>query len=323
MNHQGDLNIAKQLIDLAVDSGADAVKFQAFRPENLVTSDVSKADYQQRSTDKAESQLEMLKKLELSREDYASLKAYCEERGILFLITPFDEESLVEISELGVDAFKVASTDLTNLPFLKKIAAVGKPIILSTGMAYLEEVSKALEEISELNKDVILLQCTSCYPLRNEEVNLKVINTYKEKFNILIGYSDHSVGLGAAPYSIPMGAKVIEKHFTFDKNAPGPDHRASLSPQELKDFVETIRNVEVFMGSSVKAPTAEEADTRKALAKCFVARKQIKRGERFGDENIVAKRTGGRGISPISYPELYRLTASKDYNPNEVIEEAL
>jgi N,N'-diacetyllegionaminate synthase len=319
VNHGGDMDLAKQLIDIAKEAGVDAVKFQAFRTENLILDNVEKAPYQQETTEKTESQFEMLKKLELANDQYTELKDYCEQKGILFLITPFDEGSLEELEEVGVEAYKIASTDTTNLPFLKKVAKTGKPLILSTGMCYLDEVQAALEEIHPYNKDVVLLQCTANYPIKNEEANLNIINTFRNHFDVILGYSDHSVGIGAAPYAVPMGAKVVEKHFTIDKAADGPDHLASLDPHELKEFVEQVRIIETYMGGTVKEPTASEANTRQSLQKCLVAAVEIPAGTLFTEDNIVAKRTGGKGISPIKYKEIVGKPAAKTFEKNEII----
>jgi sialic acid synthase SpsE len=261
----------------------------------------------------------MLKRLEVTKEQNIELKQYCEAKNIIFLTTPFDEFSLDELDGLGIPAFKIASTDTTNLPFLKRIAQQGKPIFLSTGMTYLSEVEMALEVINEFNKDVVLLQCSANYPIENEEVNLNVINTYKKHFDILVGYSDHSVGVGAAPFAVPMGAKVIEKHFTIDKDGEGPDHRASLSPDELKLFIAQVRKVETFMGSAIKKPNLSELKTRASLQKSLVARKEIKQGDVFTEELIIAKRTGGKGISPIYYEDVLGKTASQDFAVDDII----
>jgi N,N'-diacetyllegionaminate synthase len=321
VNHNGDINIAKKLIDIASGAGADAVKFQAFKTENLILKDVEKANYQMKTTGTAESQFDMLKRLEITKEQNLMLMDYCNSKEIIFLTTPFDEESLEELNELDLPAFKVASTDTTNLLFLKKIAGKGKPIFLSTGMSYLSEVESALKEISDINKNVILLQCTANYPIKDEEVNLKVINTFKNKFNILVGYSDHSTGIGAGPYSIPMGAVVVEKHFTYEKTAIGPDHMASLTPIELELFVREIRKVEKFMGSSVKTPTNDELSTRPSLQKSLVALHFIKKGEVFTEQNIIAKRTGGKGVSAINCNQIIGNQATRDYQPNDILYE--
>lgn len=319
VNHGGDINVAKQLIDTAARAGADAVKFQAFRTENLILENVEKAPYQKNTTDSAETQFEMLKKLEITQEQNLLLKSYCEEKQIVFLTTPFDEQSLDELDAVDLPAYKIASTDITNLPFLKKVAKKEKPIFLSTGMAYLSEVQMALEEIFKHNKNVVLLQCSANYPILDSEANLAVIEVFKKNFDILVGYSDHSVGIGASPYAIPMGAKVVEKHFTLDKGEKGPDHLASLNPNELIEYVKTIRRVEEYMGNGIKAPTLSETKTRSSLQKCLVASREIKEGEPFTEENIVAKRTGGKGISPIYYQKLLGTLAGKDYTKDEII----
>lgn len=319
VNHGGNMSIAKELIDLAVDAKADAVKFQTFKAEHLILNNVKKAPYQQKTTNAIESQTDMLKKLEVTRDQNLELKKYCEQKKIIFLTTPFEEISLDEIDELNLPAYKIASTDTTNLPFLAKIAKKGKPLFLSTGMSYLSEVESALKTIYEFNKDVVLLQCTANYPINDDDANLAVIETYKDNFDVLVGYSDHSIGVGAAVFAIPMGAKVVEKHFTLDKSDNGPDHAASLSPQELIDFVKTVRRVESYMGSKTKEPTLSEQGTRKSLQKCMVAKNEIKKGERFTEDNIIAKRTGGIGISPIHFKDLLGTKALTDYKKNEII----
>ena len=321
VNHNGDIRKAKELIDVAVSAGADAVKFQAFKTENLILPKVSKAPYQQKTTDSTESQYDMLKALEITQKQNKELVKYCDKQGIIFLSTPFDEESIDELVELNMAAFKVASTDITNLPFLRKVAQTRKPIFLSTGMAYLAEVELALEEIYQYNQDVVLLQCTANYPISDDEANLNVINTYRSMFDITVGYSDHSRGLGASPYAIPLGARVVEKHFTLDTEQSGPDHEASLNPDELRKYVLEIRKVESFMGSGIKKPSFDELKTREALQKCLVASKFIAKSEPFTLNNMVAKRTGGVGISPIYYKDILKKTASKDYNINDEIHE--
>ncbi len=321
VNHNGDINIAKKLIDIASEAKADAVKFQAFKSEELILKNVSKANYQTRNTTEEESQFEMLKKLELSTDQNIELIEYCRIKKIDFLTTPFDEVSLQSLDKLDLVAYKVASTDTTNLPFLRRMAQKQKPIILSTGMCYLSEVKLALETIFEFNKDVILLQCTANYPIKNSEANLNVINTYKNEFDIIVGYSDHSIGMGAAPYSVPMGAKVIEKHFTIDKATSGPDHKASLNPDELKEFVKTIRTVEEYMGTQIKYPSFEEQANRKALQKSMVALSNINIGDVFSEDNIIARRTGGIGISPIYARNLMGIKSQNDYNIDDIINE--
>lgn len=319
VNHNGDIALAYQMIDKAKECGANAIKFQAFKTQELILEDVEKAPYQKKSTSAVESQFSMLKKLEVSTVQFFDLKKYCEQKDILFLATPFDEVSLDELDILNLDAYKVASTDLTNLPFLKKIAKKKKPIILSTGMSYLEEVKLALEEILPINKDVVLLHCTANYPVQDHEVNLNALHTLGENFDILLGYSDHTVGIGASPYAVPYGIKVLEKHFTLDKKMQGPDHEASLDIPELKKYIEEIRRVEKFMGSSVKQPQNSEMATRASLQKSFVARKPIKKGDLFTEDNLVAKRCGGRGISPIQARQVLGKPSPKNFELNEII----
>ena len=267
VNHGGSMKVAKALIDLAAKANVDAIKFQTFKTENLILEDTRKAPYQEKTTNKDESQYDMLKKLELTLEQNLELKEYCLKQEVIFLTTPFDEESLDSLETLDLPAYKISSTDVTNLPFLKKIAKKGKPIFLSTGMSYFSEVKAALKVLEKYNKNVVLMQCTANYPIEDNEVNLLVIDTFKDSFDLLLGYSDHSKGIGAAPFSIPMGSKVVEKHFTLSQNSEGPDHAASLSPEELMDFVSIVRKVDTFMGSGVKEPTSSERSTRKALQK--------------------------------------------------------
>ena len=321
VNHNGDIKLAKRLINIAADSGADAVKFQAFKTEHLILKDIGKAPYQKVTTNSQESQFDMLKKLEITNSQNYELQNYCIGKDIIFLTTPFDEHSLEELDVLDLPAYKIASTDITNIPFLKMVAQKGKPMLLSTGMSYLSEISYALEAIHEFNKDAVLLQCTANYPTPVNEINLQVINIYKKQFNILVGYSDHSAGIGAAPYAVPMGAKIIEKHFTHDQNMIGPDHKASLSPEELYDFVKIIRKVETYMGNGLKMPTVSETKTRLSLQKYLVAKKVIKKGQTFEDSSLIAKRTGGKGISPMYVASIIGREASKDYSIDEIIDE--
>jgi N,N'-diacetyllegionaminate synthase len=320
VNHGGDIQLAFRLIDIAADAGADAVKFQAFRTEHLILENVEKAPYQIENTGRKQTQSEMLRGLELRTEHYTQLKDYCRDKGIQFLITPFDEFSLTELEEVGVDAYKIASTDTTNIPFLRKVARTGKPVILSTGMCYMNEVEKAVEAIEAINKNLVLLQCTANYPIIDEDANLNVMHTFRERFNVPVGYSDHTVGPGAALYAVAMGARVVEKHFTIDKNAEGPDHRASLSPEELKMFVSEIRKIEKYLGSYNKVPTKAEIGTRTSLQKCLVAATDIQAGDLFSEENLVAKRTGGKGISPLKFDELAGKKAGRNYKKNDIIE---
>lgn len=320
VNHNGDMDLAKQMIDVAVDAAVDAVKFQTFKTEELILKNIEKVPYQKVTTDENETQYDMLKRLEVTKEQTKNLMDYCREKGILFLSTPFEKKSLDELDELGVCAFKVAATDLSNIQFLRQVAEKGKPIILSAGMCYMEEVERALSAIFPINRDVILLQCTSNYPIRDEEANINVIRTFKRKFSMLVGYSDHSYGVGASPYAVAVGAKVIEKHFTLDKDMEGPDHKASVAPDELKQLVSNIRRVEKYLGDGIKMPSCSEQMTRRSLQKCLVAGMDIREGERFTTNNLTAKRTNGMGISALYFDDMLGKKSLRDYKKDEVVE---
>jgi N-acetylneuraminate synthase len=319
VNHNGDMRIAHEMVDVALQSGVDAVKFQSFKVENLIIKSVKKAAYQLKTSQKSESQFEMLKQFELSKEQTNELIDYCNKKGIIFLSTPFEKLSLNELYEMNVPAFKIAATDLTNIQFLRQVAMRHRPIILSAGMCYMEETERALDAIGAINHDVILLQCTSNYPIEDSEANIDIVPAFKAKFDILVGYSDHSQGVGASPYAVALGAKVIEKHFTLDKNMTGPDHKASITPDELTRLVREIRKVEQYVGNRVKLPTLSEYANRKSLQKCFVASQVIKQGDFFSEDNIVAKRTDGIGIPALYYDDLIGKTAVRNFNLDEVI----
>jgi len=320
VNHGGDLEVAKKLIDIAVEAKVDAVKFQAFRTEKLILNSVKKADYQLENTKNDDSQASMLKKYELNINAYIVLKKYCDKKNILFLITPFDELSLDELERIKIPAYKIASTDTTNLLFLKKIAETGKPVFLSTGMCEIEEIDKAVEIFKKINPNLVLLQCTANYPIDDLEADILVLNQYKERYNCLIGYSDHSVGIGAAVYSIPIGARIVEKHFTLDKSLEGPDHLASLSPLELKKFVEEVRRCEKFIFNDEKRITPGEKLNKISLQKSLVANCHIDIGQEFTEKNIIARRAGGRGISAIHAFEIIGKKAKKKFKDNDLIE---
>ena len=320
VNHNGDMELAKKLIDVAVDSGADAVKFQSFITEELILDNVEKATYQKETTERTETQFMMLKKLEFAVSKMKDLKAYCEAKDILFLTTPFDEKSLDLLDELDLEAYKISSTDTTNIGFIRRVARKGKPIILSTGMCYMDEVEKAVKAAGEINPDVMLLQCTSNYPVKDDEVHLNVIKTFKNSFDMVVGFSDHTPSIGASPYAVAMGAKIVEKHFTLDKEMEGPDHRASLDPVELKAYIDEIRRVEKYLGHGRKEPTESEKDTRNRLQKCLVAAVDIKAGTVLSDDNIIAKRTGGKGITALDYDDVIGKKASRDFDKNEIIQ---
>jgi N-acetylneuraminate synthase/N,N'-diacetyllegionaminate synthase len=298
VNHNGDLEMAKRLIDVAIKAGADAVKFQTFKAETLVTATAPKAEYQTQTTPVDESQLEMLRKLELSNEDHDELSAYCRRNGILFLSTPFDEDSADLLDALSVPVFKISSGDLTNTPLLEHVAKKRKPVILSTGMADLAEVRDAVETLNAAGCDeVVLLHCVSDYPADPADVNLRAIQTLRKTFNLPVGFSDHTQGLEVALAAAALGASVIEKHFTLDRNLPGPDHRASLEPDELTRFVSGIRTVESSLGSGEKVPTAREIETAKVARRSIVATQTIPAGT-IVERNMIAAKRPGTGLPP-------------------------
>ena len=298
VNHNGSLNLAKELVDAAKNAGADAIKFQTFKTEDLVTEGAATASYQKKNTGKEESQFKMLKKLELSEKDFIKLKKYCDRKNILFLSTPHTENAVDFLEQLRVPAYKVASGDLTNLPLLEKISKKKKPIILSTGMATLDEVREAVTTIKRAeNNKIILLHCTTNYPCLSREVNLRAILTLKEKFNLSVGYSDHTEGVLVPIMAVAMGALVIEKHFTLDKNLSGPDHKASLGPKELKVMVKMIRTTEQILGSGIKIPTKNEEEIKKITRKSIVAKTDIKKGQKITKNMLIIKRPG-TGIEP-------------------------
>lgn len=297
VNHNGSLKMAKKMVDAAKSSGADAVKFQTFKTENLVTVNAPKASYQ-KITVSAKSQFEMLKSLELSESNFVELFNYCKKKKIIFLSTPFDPESAEFLYKLGVPLFKISSGELTNTPLLIQIARYKKPIILSTGMSTLREVEEAVKAIySTGNKKLILLHCTSNYPAKFQDVNLKAIETLRKVFKVSVGYSDHTEGIHVSIAAIAIGACVIEKHFTLDKNLQGPDHKSSLEPEELHEMVKNIRVLEKAMGSGVKVPAKSENEVKKISRKSVVASKDIEKGVRLTENMLVLKRPG-IGIEP-------------------------
>ena len=293
VNHNGNLDMAFQLVDVAVNAGADAVKFQTFTAERIFTRDAPKATYQKETTGSNESQLQMLRKLELSPQDHRRLQAYCEKRGIIFLSTPFDEKSADFLEELNMPAFKVPSGEITNLPFLEHVAQKGKPLIVSTGMSSLEEVRSAVAVIHKTgNRDLILLHCVSNYPAEPADVNLRAMQTMATAFDVLIGYSDHTLGVEVALAAVALGARVIEKHFTLACTLPGPDHRASLEPGELSTLVRGVRTVEVALGHGRKEPAPSEADTAVVARKSIVTACDIPSGTSVTRDMIVMKSPG-------------------------------
>lgn len=322
VNHNGDLEMAKRLIDAAAEAGADFVKFQTFKAEKLVTSTAKQADYQKANTGKDESQLAMIKRLELDVDAHQTLIEHCQKRGVAFLSTAFDLDSIDLLDQLGLPLFKVPSGELTNLPYLRALAAKGKPLVLSTGMATLGEVEAALEvalEAGHRREDVTILHCTTEYPTPPEEVNLKAMNTLGSALGTKIGYSDHTRGIEVPIAAAALGAQVIEKHFTLDRNLPGPDHKASLEPDELKAMVQGIRLVETALGDGIKRLTPSEAKNRPIARKSLVAALPIKQGEVFTTENLTAKRPG-TGLSPMEWDRILGTKARRDYQPDELIE---
>jgi len=323
VNHNGNLEMARQLIDAAVAAGADAVKFQTFKAEKIIAGNAPKAHYQQETTDSDESQLEMVKKLELDEAAHIQLYQYCQIKGILFLSTPFDLESIDLLSRLGLEIFKIPSGEITNLPYLRKLGALKKRIILSTGMANLGEIKNALDVLTESGtplENVSVLHCNTEYPTTFEDANLKAMLTIKNAFHgIAVGYSDHTNGIEVAIAAVAMGAAVIEKHFTLDRSLPGPDHKASLEPDELKAMVKAIRNIEKALGDGIKRPSPSEVKNKSVARKSIVAATTIEKGEMFNEQNITVKRPG-TGISPMFWDEIIGRRATKPYLRDEQIE---
>lgn len=347
VNHNGSIDMAKSLIDVAAEAGADAVKFQTFKAEQLVSRHAPKAEYQQCTTDATESQLDMIRKLELAESDYVALIAHAESIGIEFLSTPFDSSSLVFlVGGMKLSTIKIPSGEITNAPFLLEIARCAKRVILSTGMSTLGEVEEALgvlafgftadaevEPVGEsfirafasvegqaaLRERVILLHCTTEYPAPFREVNLRAMGTLASAFDLPAGYSDHTQGIHVSLAAVALGAQVIEKHFTLDRNLPGPDHKASLEPGELKQMVRSIREVELALGSTVKQPVASELRNRVVVRKSLVAGRDIRKGELFTSTNLAVKRPGD-GISPARYWECLGKYADRDYQQDDKVQ---
>ncbi len=298
VNHNGDMTLAHRLIDAAVETGADAVKFQTFKAERLASPAAAKAAYQTRTTDAAESQLAMLQRLELTPADYAALKSHCEQRGIVFLSTPFEEESADLLERLGVVAFKLPSGEVTNLPFLRHVARKVRPIIMSTGMSEMDEVTAAVDAIATAGPaPLALLHCTSAYPADPAESNLRAMATLTTAFNVPVGFSDHTPGSAVAIAAAALGATIIEKHFTLDRELPGPDHKASLEPGELAAMIAGIRSAQLALGDGVKRPQPGESDTARVARKSIVALRDLTAGSII-DNSMIGILRPGNGISP-------------------------
>ena len=322
VNHNGSMELAKKLIDAAIVAEVDFVKFQTFKAETLVTQTADKAKYQKELTGEFESQFEMIKKLELHQEDHKDLLKYCKSKDIQFLSTAFDNDSIDLLAKLDIPLFKIPSSEITNLPYLRHIGRMGKPIIMSTGMSTLEEVSNALNILLEagLEKEKItILHCNTEYPTPLEDVNLNAMLTIRNELNVNVGYSDHTLGIEIPIAAVAMGATIIEKHFTIDRTLQGPDHAASLEPDELKEMVKSIRNIEKAMGDGVKKPSRSETKNISIARKSIVAKKSIKKGEFFSENNLTIKRPG-TGISPMEWDDVIAQKSNKSFSIDELIE---
>ena len=319
VNHNGDIKLARKLIDVAAKAGADAVKFQTFQAEELVTESAEKADYQKETTGSDESQFEMLKKLELSDRNYKELFTYYQKKGIIFLSTPFDQGSADFLDKLGLPALKIPSGEITNFPLLKHIAGKRKPVILSTGMSTLDEVGEAVEVLRKAGAaEIVLLHCVSCYPASIEDTNLRAMETLSRTFKLPVGLSDHTIGIHIPIAAVALGACIIEKHFTLDKNLPGPDHRASLEPDELREMVSAIRDIERAFGNGIKRPTAGEKETKKAARRSLVAEINIPAGSVITGDMLGIKRPG-TGLEPKLINLVIGKKAKKSIARGEII----
>ena len=321
VNHNGSIKLAKKLIDVACKAGVDAVKFQTFKAENLVSKNAQKAEYQKQTTDSEESQFDMIKKLELDVETHKELISYCNSQNIMFLSTPFDRESIELLNNLGLEIFKIPSGEITNLPYLRHIGKLNKKVILSTGMADIGEIEDALDILigaGTKKKNITVLHANTMYPTPMKDVNLKAMVTIGNAFDVTYGYSDHTLGIEVDIAAVAMGACCIEKHFTLDKTMDGPDHKASLEPDELVAMVKAIRNIEVALGSSIKKPSKSEISNMQIARKSIVASSNIKKGEILTEKNIAVKRPA-TGINPMHWDEVVGTIATKDYQEDELI----
>ncbi|SHI96161.1 N-acetylneuraminate synthase [Anaerovibrio lipolyticus DSM 3074] len=320
VNHNGDIIIAKKMVDVAKMAGVDYIKFQTFVPEKLVSRYAEKANYQKETTDAAESQLDMLRKLSLSEDEFVSLKQYCDEVGIGFISTPFDLESIDFLEKLEMDFWKIPSGEITNLPYLEKIARTGRNVILSTGMSDVQEIKDAVRILENNGSpEIVLLHCNTQYPTPFEDVNLSAMETMAKSTGKVVGYSDHTKGIEVPIAAVALGATVIEKHFTLDKNMEGPDHKASLEPDELTQMVSAIRHIGKAIGNGIKEATTSEKGNKAIARKSIVAACRIAKGEIFSEKNITTKRPGN-GISPMRWHEVIGKAAPKDFSEDELIE---
>ncbi len=321
VNHNGSLDLAKQLVDVAVDCGVDAVKFQTFKASSLVTKSAKQANYQTENMGKKESQFDMLQRLELSESDHHDLLSYCKDKNIEFMSTPFDLQSIAFLDALGVKRFKIPSGEITNYPYLKMMGGCNKDIVMSTGMANIGEVEAALQVLIEAGTDkerITILHATTDYPTNMKDVNLTAMQTIASAFNIKVGYSDHTAGIEVPVAAVALGASMIEKHFTLDKSMEGPDHKASLEPDELKAMVKGIRNIELALGDGIKRPSQSEMKNIPVARKSLIAACSIKKGEVFTEQNLTVKRPG-TGVSPMRWDEFVGIKANKDYAEDELV----
>lgn len=320
VNHNGSLSLAKELVDKAKFAGVDCIKFQTFISENVVTKSTSKANYQITNCINKETQYDMLKRLELTYDEFIELKNYCDLRCIEFLSTAGDLKSIEFLYKLGLKKWKIPSGDITNLPYIINIAKYNKPVILSTGMSTIDDIKRAVKVLKEYGTtDITVLHCTTEYPVPYKDVNLNAMLTIKDKLNIKVGYSDHTKGITITVAAVALGATVIEKHFTLDRNMEGPDHMASLEPAELKSMVDSIRNVEIALGDGIKQPAESEFKNMVVVRKSIVAEKFIKKGEIFNKENLAVKRPGN-GINPMKWFDVIGKCAIRDFKKDELIE---
>ena len=322
VNHNGSIELAKKLIDIAVEAKVDAVKFQTFKASNLVSKNAQKADYQKNNMNDADdSQFNMLKKLELDIDTHKELIAYCNSKNIMFLSTPFDHDSIELLNDLGLEIFKIPSGEITNLPYLRHIGKLNKKVILSTGMADIGEIEDALDVLYKAGtkkENITVLHANTMYPTPMEDVYLRAMITIGNTFDVAYGYSDHTLGIEIPTAAVAMGASCIEKHFTLDCTMEGPDHKASLEPHELKAMVEAIRNIELALGSSIKKPSKSETPNINIARKSIVAKCDIKKGQTLTENNLTIKRPGN-GINPMRWDEIVGTVANKDYEYDEII----
>ena len=321
VNHNGDIHIAMKLIDAAVSAGADAVKFQTFKTENVVSQTAPKAQYQKETGESNESQFDMLKKLELDIDAHKTLLSYCQKKGIKFLSTPFDHKSIDLLESLGLDVYKIPSGEITNLPYLRHIGSLSKKVIMSTGMTTMSEIQEALSILLKsgtLKENITILHANTMYPTPMQDVNLRAMLTIQNYFDIPVGYSDHTLGIEVDIAAVAMGATVIEKHFTLDKTLDGPDHQASLNPDELKSMVMAIRNIEKAMGDGKKVVSSSEKENKDIARKSITAIQKINKGDIFTEDNITVKRPGN-GISPMKWDEVIGSKAKKNYLFDDLI----